>query len=286
MVSEPAFCALTLQTHFFAASTSSNQWPNALRDHAAVRDFEDSTLWRVSGYERVRMMTGTSGFVRLDGATLLPSTLLADLDRLEAVGAADDVLEVVAACVRHREAALLCLQYEGLVWPVTLFPQQMLYHSPRDMAGATPQALARIKLLNAEAPGVRPPGHWMYERVAQAEHYRPLEPLLWSLALEGPRNDLLDEIAGTAAYRAVKSPAEEGISLNGALRSAAHRLRRETVPLRTISSWPGMSVERASRLLNGLYLGSALLATRSHPAARAAPSGLREMLLGAKPPRR
>ena len=250
-----------------------------------MRDFEESTLWRVSGFERVRMQTGTSGFTRLDGPTVLPTTLLSDLDRLEATGAADDVLEVVAACMRHRDAALLCLRYEGLVWPVTLFPLQMLYHSPRDMAQASPAALARMTVLSTEPPGVRPPGHWMHERIARVEHYRPLEPLLWSLALDGPRADLLGEVAGTAAYRALKSPAEEGIALTGALRSAAHRLRRETVPLRTISTWPGMSVERASRLLNGLYLASALLATRAHPAARAAPRGLREMLLGAKPRR-
>jgi len=40
------------------------------------------------------------------------------------------------------------------------------------------------------------------------------------------------------------------------------------VPLRTIAGWPGMSHERASRLLNALYLGSELMITRSHPAAR------------------
>ena len=250
-----------------------------------MRDFEDSTLWRVSGFERVRMLTGTSGFARLDGPTVLPTTLLADLRRLDADGAGNDVLEVVAACMRHHEPALLCLQYEGLVWPVTLFPSQRLYHSPRDLAQATAPALARLALLSTEPPGVRPPGHWMHERVAQAEHYRPLLPLLWSLALDGPRAELLAEIAGTAAYRAIKSPAEEGVVMSGMLRSAAERLRRETVPLRTICGWPGMSLDRASRLLNGLYLASALLATRAHPAARAAPRGLREMLLGSRPRR-
>ena len=248
-----------------------------------MRDFEDSTLWRVSGYERVRMLTGTSGFARLEGPSVLPTTLLNDLLHVDSVDDYLDVLEVVAACMRHREPALLCLQYEGLVWPVTLFPSQMLYHSPRDMAQATPAALSRITLLSTETPGVRPPGHWMHERIGQVAHYRPLTPLLWSLALDGPRPDLLNEIAGTAAYRAIKRLDEEGLSLSGALGSAAERLRRETVPLRTISTWPGMSVERASRLLNALYLASALLATRGHPAARAAPRGLREMLRGSKP---
>jgi hypothetical protein len=42
-----------------------------------VRDFEDSTLWRVSAFERIRRETGSSGFMRLSGPTLLPTTLLA-----------------------------------------------------------------------------------------------------------------------------------------------------------------------------------------------------------------
>ncbi len=250
-----------------------------------MRDFEESTLWRVSGFERARSLTGTSGFARLAGPTVLPTTLLADLRRLDAGGGSNDVLEVAAACMRHREPALLCLQVEGLVWPLTLFPTQMLYHSPLDIAQAAPAALGRASLLSAEAPGVRPPGHWLHERVAQAEHYRPLLPLLWSLALDGPRSELLAEIAGTAAYRAIKNPAADGLGLAGALGPAAERLRRETVSLRTIASWPGMSHERASRLLNALYLVSALLATRGHPAARAVPRGLGEMLLGRRPRR-
>ena len=241
-----------------------------------MRDFEESTLWHVSEYERVRQETGGSGFARLGGATVLPTTLLAELRRLDATGSSADPLEVTAACVRHHEPALMCLQYEELVWPVTLFPTQMLYHSPRDLAQASRASLARLKLLSAEPPGVRPPGHWMHERVAQSQHYRPLLPLLWSLALDGPRPNLLTEIAGTAAYRALRSAEVEGVSLGGALSSAAQRLRRETVSLREISRWPGMSVERASRLLNGLYLASSLLATRAHPAARAAPGSLRE----------
>ena len=73
---------------------------------------------------------------------MLPTTLLADLDRLDADPANNDVLEIVAACMRHREAALLYLQYEELLWPVTLFPRSMLYHSPRDMALARGTGLA------------------------------------------------------------------------------------------------------------------------------------------------
>ena len=240
-----------------------------------MRDFDESTLWRVSEFERIRKRTGESGFTPLQGSTVLPETLLGELKHLEPAGQGKDVLEVFTACLRQREAALLCLQCEGLVWPVTVFPLQMLYHSPRDMAQTTATGLMHASLLSVEPPGVRPPSHALHERVASAKHYRPLLPLLWLMALEGPRAELLREIAGTAAYRAIKNPAEDGLSMSGALGSAAERLRRETVPLRTIAQWPGMNTERACRLLNALYLASALLATRAHPAARPAPGATR-----------
>ena len=237
-----------------------------------MRDFEDSTLWRISAFDRERLHTGDSAFVRIDGPTVLPTTLLADLDRLEGDPDNRDVMEVVAACMRHREAALLYLQYEDLVWPVTLFPRSMLYHSPRDLAQAGSRGLANLGIMYAEPPGIRPPGHWMLERVGQAGHYRPLTPLIWQLALEGPRKTLLTEIAGTAAYRVVLASTAEHVAAPGALGPAVERLRRESMSLRAIASWPGMSVERASRLLNALYLTSSLMVTRTHPAARAQPA--------------
>jgi hypothetical protein len=250
-----------------------------------VRDFEDSTLWRISAFERVRLQTGTSGFARLGPETILPTTLLSDLRALERDPIDGDALEIVAACMRHHEPALLYLRHEELVWPVTLFPSHLLYHSPRDMGEASVEGMARLRVLGYETPGVRPPGHWMFERVVQADHYRPLAPLLWAMALHGPRSTLLSEIGGTAAYRALKNPADEGLATSGAIGSTIERLRRESAPLRDIARWPGMSTERASRTLNALYLATGLIVTRSHPAARTQP-GLLHRLLGRDKPRK
>lgn len=229
-------------------------------------DFEHSTLWRISAFERLR--ENAAG----EGPTLLPTTLLADLNQLQRDPAHDDVLEVVAACVRHREAALLYLACGVYVWPVTLFPAQWLYHSPHEPSvfGA-PGVLQNLKLISAERPGVRPPGHWMFERVAAVEHYRPLRPLLWTLALEGPRRAVLAEIGGRAAYRLTSGGSTERPGLGGALGPALQRLRQDAASLRDMQTWPGMSLERASRLLNALYLTGGLMVTRSHPAARDEP---------------
>jgi hypothetical protein len=248
--------------------------PLAFASIGPVRDFEDSTLWRISAFERMRQQTGSSGFVRLNGPTLLPTTLLADLRRLDADPTSSDVLEIIAACMRHREAALLCLQHEDLVWPITLFPNERLYHSPRDMRDASVEGLARLRLASAEPPGVRAPGHWMHERVAQADQYRPLSPLLWAIALNGPRRTQLADIAGPAAYRWVASASSERLSAHGALGSAIERLQqRGSVSLREIAQWPGMSTERASRLLNGLYLAGNLLVSRTRAASQADSAG-------------
>jgi hypothetical protein len=238
-----------------------------------MRDFEDSSLWRVSAFERVRRETGSSGYVRLDGPTILPSTMLADLQRLHENRLDGDTLEIVAMCMRHREPALLCLQYEDVVWPITIFPNEGLYHSPHDMALASTSGLANLKLLTCEPPGVRPPGHGMHERIARRDQYRPLAPFLWQLALKGPRSTVLGEIGGTAAYRASLTQEGQSLSAPGALGSAIERMRRESVSLREISSWPGLSAERAGRLVNALYLTSGLIVTRAHPAARSQPSG-------------
>jgi hypothetical protein len=236
-----------------------------------MRDFDDSTLWRISAFERVQQETGTSGFLRLGGPTLLSTTLLADLRKLGQDHFTGDPLEVVAACQRHRESALLYLRCDGLVWPVTLFPADGLYHSPRDMAILGAESLATLALMNAEPPGVRPPGHRMSERVGNEEQYRPLAPLLWALALNGPRKTLLTEISGTAAYRVPPGSLAAQLVAPGALGSAVERLRRESVSLRTVAGWPGLSVERASRLLNALYLASSLIVVRTHPAAQGQP---------------
>ena len=111
-----------------------------------MRDFEESTLWRISAFERERRETGGSGFASLGRSTVLPTTLLAELRRIEDWSAGEsDVLEVMAASLRHREALLMLLRYEELVWPVTLFPLQMLYHSPRDLADATAPGLGTTR---------------------------------------------------------------------------------------------------------------------------------------------
>ena len=95
-----------------------------------MKPFDPSSLWRISEFRKAR----DEGLLDLfpDGSrpTLLPTTLLADLHRLQGDPANGDVLEVIAACLRNQDAALLYLEQGEFVWPVTVFPREGLYHSP------------------------------------------------------------------------------------------------------------------------------------------------------------
>jgi hypothetical protein len=229
---------------------------------------QDQALWSISAFDALRNTPGTGAHAGLQRQTLIASTLQAELRTLERRKASSDALEVIAACVRLRESALVYLQCEGSVWPITLFPEQMTYHSPRSLLHGTPGEISSLTTLDVDPPGVRPPGHWMHERIARADAYHQLTPVLWLLALQGPRVDLLHEIGGTAAYRALRIPAAPDLPTPGALGPAIQRLRTESAPLRKIAGWPGMSLERASRMLNALYLTSNLIVSRAHHSAQ------------------
>ena len=66
-----------------------------------MKDFEPSTLWRISAFEQARQ-SGRLGAGQDDRPTLLPTTLLSDLQQLYKDPTNNDVLEVIAACVRNR----------------------------------------------------------------------------------------------------------------------------------------------------------------------------------------
>ena len=96
---------------------------------------------------------------------------------------------------------------------------------------------------------------------------RSLAPLLWELAMRGLRRELLPEIAGPAVYRVAPGLEIDALPASGALTPAIQRLARQGATLKELADWPGMDRERATRLLNALYLQSGLIVSRSHPDA-------------------
>lgn len=243
-------------------------------------DPDASARWRVSEYQEVLHGAPPRDHAPLIGlgnaiapaSTLLSSTLLADLRRVDRTADGSDVLEVVAACLRHKENALLHLDDGGYVLPITVFPSQRMFHTPLRAAQWANLHWARLKLIDVQPAVLRPPGHVYTERVASTQRYGALTILLWLLALHGPRRQLLPQIDARASYRLTAGPELQALPLSGALAPAVQHLRNQAMSLRALSRLPGMDLERASRLLNALYLQSALMVLRSSSSQSATPS--------------
>jgi len=199
--------------------------------------------------------------------SLLSPSLQADLVRFEARGGSSETVEVVAACIRHSSSVTIYLQCADRAVPLTVFPQERLVHCPMSMAELVDRHLPELRVMHIEPATLRPPGDAAQALVGESRLHHPLTPLLWALALRGPRRELLPEIAGPAVYRV--SPALEihALPVTGAIRAAIQRLRQQATSLGGIATWPAFDRERAARLLNALYLQAGLIVSRSHPDA-------------------
>jgi hypothetical protein len=234
--------------------------------------FDAPDLMRASAFQRYLQELQRAGDT--DGgrsrlASLSPS-LMQDLQRFEhsrRPGEGLEVLEVLAACVRHGRGLLVHLQDDNRVLPLTVFPTERLVHCPMRMDQLLDTRLTELRVMHVEPAVLKAPGHHDTALVADPALYAPLGPLLWELALRGAREDLLPEISGMAAYRIAPGVDLRGMHLNGTMAAAVLRLKRATTNLREIAEWPGFDRARATRLLNALYLQSGLMVSRTHPAA-------------------
>jgi len=127
--------------------------------------------------------------------------------------------------------------------------------------------LLELRVMHVEPALLRPPGDEQSALVGAEHMHHALAPLLWAMAVRGPRRELLPEIVGPAVYRVAPGLDAKALPATGALAAAVLRLKRQTATLRELSDWPGMDRERAIRLLNALYLQSGLIVSRSHPDA-------------------
>lgn len=197
----------------------------------------------------------------------LSASLQADLGRFEQHGNSSETVEVVAACIRHSSRVTIYLQCAHRVVPLTVFPHDRLVHCPMAMNELVERHLPELRVMHIEPATLRPPGDPQRKLVGEDHLHHPLTPLLWALALRGPRRELLPEIAGPAVYRV--SPALDlgALPVSGALRAAIVRLSQQAISFGSIAAWPAFDRERAARLLNGLYLQAGLIVSRSHPDA-------------------
>ncbi|MFT3663521.1 hypothetical protein [Piscinibacter sp.] len=224
-------------------------------------------LMRASAYQRyLDELRSTSGGISTRISQLSPS-LRADLLRFGDDGGASEVVEVVAACVRHGKRVTIHIQTGERVVPLTVFARERLVHCPVPPQELVGKPLLDLKVMHVEPALLQPPGEPGATLVGAEDAHYPLAPLLWELAMRGLRRELLPEIAGPAVYRVAPGLDTDSLPASGAVMAAVQRLARQGASLKELSDWPGMDRERATRLLNALYLQSGLIISRSHPDA-------------------
>ncbi|MEN9418903.1 MAG: hypothetical protein RI988_2523 [Pseudomonadota bacterium] len=180
-----------------------------------------------------------------------------------------DVVTVVAASLRHVQALAIYLRCRQHIVPLTVFPQQRLAHSPLEQEQFDALPLSQLTVVHVEPALLRPPQPIGESTTGEARRCVSLTALGWTLALHGPRAEVLPALSGSRACRRVPGMRLDTPRLAGAMAAAVQRLEREAASLRTIAGWPGMDADRAARMLNGLYLQGALIVSRTHPAAHA-----------------
>jgi hypothetical protein len=230
--------------------------------------FGEPELMRASSYQRYLDELGdtTPGAISTRISQLSPS-LQADLLRFGADGGDSEIVEVLAACVRHAKRVTIQLQCGERVVPLTVFAQERLVHCALPIDELLGKHVLGLRVMHVEPALLRPPGDPDAALVGEAHHHHALAPLLWELAMRGLRRDLLPEINGPAVYRVAPGLDIDSLPCSAMLRTNIQRLARQSATLRELADWPGMDRERAMRLLNALYLQSGLIVSRSHPDA-------------------
>jgi hypothetical protein len=226
-----------------------------------------SDLMRVSDFRRYLKRHEAEAEARGTRLSSLTPSLLQDLMRFDRPGQGSDLLEVIAAALRHGRDLLLNLELGDHVVPLTVFPADRLVHCPLTAEQLLSSRLHALRVMQVEPALLPSPAAHPRQRLADAAHYSALGPLTWAMAMRGARDSLLPELVGPVAYRVTHGADLQALALTGTAAAAVARLRRESSNLREITGWPGFDRERAMRLLNGLYLQAALIVSRTHPAA-------------------
>ena len=232
-------------------------------------------------------LAGTAPEAGHTALSSLSPSLLQDLQRFDSGQPQRELLEVLAAALRHTQALAIDLSWGASALTLTVFPQQRRLHCPLPLADWAAHDLGalqvrRVRPALMHAPAAAQPAQVALSRAespdtdqldpgqrGSAGHDDPgaLAPLLWRVALQGSRAALLPELQGPAGYRVAPGLSLVGLDVPGAMANCIARLRRQTCNLAEIAGWTGVGKERATRLLNALYLQSGLIVSRSHPAA-------------------
>ena len=198
-------------------------------------------------------------------SSTLGSSLLSDLKRFAHEPGGAELLAVVAAGVRHARAIVMYLQHADKVISLSVLPREQLFHCAVDLCELPAEALARLRLLHVE-PELDLMGSRGSALQSATSRLRALGPLLWLLAMHGPRDELLPEVAGPAKYRLAPSWSESGLPIDPLLIPLLQRMRHESSSQQELADWTVPQRVPVRRLLNALYLQHGLIVSRAFSA--------------------
>ncbi len=189
-----------------------------------------------------------------DVRSTLSGTLQDDVARFLATPDPSDLLPVLAASIRHSKSLALHLTLaDGTMRLVTL-PRMQAYACDRDLHAFFGPSMTTLRL----------------QRIDEGTHAAidvtgfqrgMLSDLVWQVALFGSRHQLLPEIEGPMAYRITGRAFREAPVLPG-IAEVMKRLSGAPARLDELTPW-GAPADLAPRVLNALYLRSALIVTRA-----------------------
>jgi hypothetical protein len=189
-------------------------------------------------------------------STLSPS-LREDLLRFADAGAEIELLPAIAASVRHAKSVLMGLDLQGLRIVASIHPRQQIFRAPLDLSALSPAECRALKLVHVE-PQAR-----AADEAGRDTSSGPLRPLLWRLAMHGPRVDLLPEVQGPVRYRLAFGAALKGLEIAPEFGAVLARLKSSPLGLDELVAGSGLGRGVLQRLLNALYLQSGLMIVRA-----------------------
>lgn len=192
----------------------------------------------------------------------LSSSLLADLRRFADDPQGADLLAVLAAGVRHARPLALTLELLEHRFKLAIFPREQVYRCALDLSALASRELGQLRLVRVE-PEAAVAASDANSAHASAGDAMPLPPLLWLLATQGQRSELLPELAGPVRYRMAPGLLLSGLPIDDAARPMLHRLWCESCSLDDLAGDTVLGRWPACRLLNALYLQSGLMISRA-----------------------
>jgi hypothetical protein len=221
------------------------------RRHQRTTDIDPSTM---PMDDNAALLTGEAS---LGARSTLSGSLQRDVARFLATPANGELLPVLAACVRHSRPITTILAHGECEVCLTLDPRMQMFACDLDLL-ALEEAQFRALSLQCVDDAID------LDALARSARAGRLAKLLWRVAMEGNRDDILPEIGGPATYRISGGFRRGLVSLPQSLETVVTRLNGPPASLAELQQIAGNG-PLIQRLLNALYLDSALIVTRAGP---------------------